>query len=574
MTKSLPNHSNYKEIQMTETIISKKAFKSQDIETELNKHLTLARVETNFEKLPIWSTKPKRGTTFVPSKTIELEPEKLPDGSTIQRKIEIVPTQKFGYPTVQTQEYWYALQKLWHESPSKETGRIDFSRREIIEEILGKANGSNPRKALELSIEQLAATHFQFNYVFYEKEKDEIIKEVRGLNIITDYSFTSKETKNEIVHDKCSVTLHPLIVSNLRSGYFKPVLLSVISQLKSDIARLLYRKLDLQFSHYSKYEISTERFFREHALGGSEYKYPSARKRLLEKAVKELLGKPTSSSAVITSYKIVKTASGKDYKLIVHSSRAKKQALESIPIGVKVSDETTKESTKNSSVSSKTKVEVQQEKAPKEVNESRALLDCFKEQCLEPDAVYKPNKKAIEKAEEIVATYSLTIAKSFVRYAAEEAKKTKYKPKTFQGIIKYVDEAIANFKRQKNIDAIHRKQLEKKKLEDARYDHLKLHEPAYLHYLESIFEIFTFRYPKAILEFEKKEQEKKQELEKALEEAPRKGIKLRRKCLETFQRPGGKMCRFAEYFEGHDTVKVPDFWQWDKEVNPQRFSYE
>ena len=52
---------------MTKAILAKKARQSQEVEIELNKYATLVRVETNFEKLPIWSTKPKRGTIFVPS---------------------------------------------------------------------------------------------------------------------------------------------------------------------------------------------------------------------------------------------------------------------------------------------------------------------------------------------------------------------------------------------------------------------------------------------------------------------------------------------------------------------------
>ena len=558
---------------MTRTTLSKKTTKSQEVETELNKHLTLARVETNFEKLPLWSPKPKRGTTFVPSKTIELEPEKLADGNIVQRKIKIAPSAEYGYPTVQTQEYWYALQKLWHESPTKETGRIEFSRREIITNILGNTYSKTSREAFDKAILQLSSTLFSFHYVFYDKEKDITHSELRSFVLIVDSYLTEKKTREEIIHDKCSVTLHPLIVSNLRSGYFKPVLLSVVSRLKSDIARLLYRKLDLQFSHYSKYEISTERFFKEHAIQGKKYKAPSGRKQLLEKAVKELLGKPTSSNAVITSYEIVRTANGKDYKLIIRSSRAKQQAPKNIFTSVLESNEPAEKSP-SSSTASETKVEVTPEKAPTEINESLTLLDYFQEQCLEANAVYKPNKKAIEKAQSIVTTYGLKTAKSFVVYAAAEAKKTKYQPKTFQGIIKYIDEAEAHFKRQKNIGNIHQKRLEAKKLEDAKYDHLKLYEPTYLHYLESILEIFTFRYPQEILCFEKAEREKQLELEKALEEAPRQGKKLRRKCLETFQRPAGKMCRFADYFKEHETVKVPDFWQWDKEINPERFSSE
>ena len=70
-------------------------------------------MDINFVKLPVWSPVPKRGTIFIPSKTILLEPKTDKNGNITERKIEIVPTAKYGYPTVETQEFFYASQYLW-----------------------------------------------------------------------------------------------------------------------------------------------------------------------------------------------------------------------------------------------------------------------------------------------------------------------------------------------------------------------------------------------------------------------------------------------------------------------------
>ncbi|MDJ0591897.1 MAG: hypothetical protein QNJ72_18200 [Pleurocapsa sp. MO_226.B13] len=414
---------------MTKTTISQKARRSQGVETELNKHLTLARVETNFEKLPIWSPKPKRGTTFVPSKTIELQPEKLPDGNIIERKIEIAPSAKYGYPTVQTQEYWYALQKLWHESPEKEAGRIEFSRREIITNILGNTYSKTSREALDKAILQLSSTLFSFNYVFYDKEKDITHSELRSFVLVVDSYLTEKKKKDEIIHDKCFVTLHPLIVSNLRSGYFKPILLSVVSQLKSDVARLLYRKLDLQFSHYSKYEISTDRFFREHGLEGQEYVYSSARKRRLEKAIQELLEKPTSSGAVISKYEFLRTADGKDWKLVVRSSKTSKQTRKPIE-----------------QINTTYKQPQIVEKVPKQAHQTQKstrsevdeVLDHFLTRFFGNSGDVECSKNDRKKVTQLIDKYGKRKTFLIIDYTKKATEKDRYYPKTLAGISKYI----------------------------------------------------------------------------------------------------------------------------------------
>ena len=489
---------------MTKAIIAKEAHQSQEVETELNKHITLARVETNFEKLPIWSTKPKRGTTFVPSKVIELEPETLSEGQVVERKIKIVPSAEYGYPTVQTQEYWYALQLLWHDSPAKEAGRIDFSRRQIIEDILGKKYGSDQRKALDLSLLQLAYTGFAFDFVFYDKEQDITHHEIRHFHIISDLHLTERKNQSEVVNYKCSVTLHPLIVSNLRSGYFKPVILSVVSELKSDIARLLYRKIDLQFSHIDKYEISTKRFFEEHGIEGKKYDSPSGRKQLIERGIQELIGKPTSkevtdksgkTSATIASYKIVKTKDQKDYKLIVYSS-GKNTVKTTQPKRQQRKEKITHSSSTTSQVE-QPKQKIQEKKegsslqrisvegvVPKldtpapSSSSSRTVLPQRKEQIAKVspppkttenpeknlqqtlsesvelfayfdhvffnDSGVKPSKKEMKEVEKVVKKHGLEKSKFLVDYAYEQSKNSSHQPRTFMGIVRDIGVADKN----------------------------------------------------------------------------------------------------------------------------------
>ncbi len=533
---------------MNKTIISKDDNKSQEVEKYLSQRLTIARVELNFEKLPIWSPKPKRGTVFQPSKIIELEPEKLPDGNIIKRRVEIVPSAKYGYPTVQTQEYWYGIQYLWDNSLAQETGRIDFSRRQLIENILGKKYGKDQRRALDLSINQLAATLFEFYYVFYDKEQDLVHRELRKFSLVIDSHLTKRKKQGEVIHDQCSVTLHPLVVSNLRSGYFKPILLSVVSQLKSDVARLLYRKLDSQFSYYSKYEISTERFFREQGIVGNDYKYPSARKRLLEKAIRELINKPTSSGAVIKFHDFQKTSDGKDWKLIIVSERKKLNAKKKEP------KSTPKPTTK---------------KPVGADSEALKALAYFHKVFLGKDE-QQFSQNIILKASKIIKEHGLEKTKFLIDFAFQEAPKTNYQPKTFSGIVQYLPDALQAWdnqiaiRKRKEEDA---RKVAQARIEQEKADHEKRYEEDYYTHIDELVCDLGEKYPQKFNEFRSWQTAQRRQKEQF------KG-QLRDIALQVFDSEGQIMLRLTEFFTDDPDIHIPDFWEWDRTHNPYAFGRE
>ena len=517
-------------------------------------------METNFEKLPIWSPKPKRTTIFTPSKTIELEPEKLPDGNLVNRRIEIVPSAKYGYPTTQTQEYWYAFQKLWHESSIKETGRIEFSRRQIIEDVLGKTYGRQTRRALDLSINQLGTTRFEFDYVIYDKEKDITHRELRKFHLIIEENLTEKKKQNEVVQERCFVVLHPLVVSNLRCGYFKPILLSVVSQLKSDVARLLYRKLDSQFSYYNKYEISTERFFREQGLEGKEYYKPSVRKRLLEKAIQELIKKPTSSGAVIAKYEFAKTADNKDWKLIVRASKGKQVSIpnkgfpvenkEVINVAEKVSDVENHIPHKPKNDDSQT------------VNaQAIELLRYFSAQFHDKEEE-DYSQKSISSAKRAVAKYGLKPCKELVIFAKSETRKTNFNVAVFQGITKYFKAGYEELQKRERIEKLNAEKLAKLHEENARNDHEREFISHYHDYIYELVEALTYEYPNEFEPFRRWEAE-----EKARNLEGKSG-QLLSLAERVFEKDGQRVRRLVNYFKGNSRIRIPTFWEWDEKINP------
>ena len=557
---------------MSKLIIPQQSHKSKN-EENARSDLPIARVEFNLEKLPIWSTKPKRGTIFVPSKTIELEPLKTDDGQTVRRTIKIVPSAEYGYPTVETREHWYGVQHIWEHSIDKKTGDVDFSRRNFIINLLGKTYGKKTRKTFDLSMLQLGHTGLELKHVFYDKENKTTLRELRQFHLLTNLYLTERESANEVVHEKCSVTLHPLIVANLLRGYYKPVLLSVTSQLKSDIARLLYTKLDTQFSHLKKYEISTERFFREHGLEGNDYHKPSVRKRFLERGINELLHKPTSSGAVIEGYEFARTASNKDWKLLAYSNGRgiKNTSVIEINSAIKVPVSEVSEHTPET-VKNPPEQQVPPSAAQKVIpTDIESLLEYF-------DTTFHGGKRSsrsqsiLRKASSVIKEHGLPLGKYFVHYASGKCQETNYKPATFNGISKYLKEALEEHAREARINQRQKAQLQKLHEENKQADHLKTYEKAYYEYGHSLIELYSYKYPQELLAFAKAESAEEQTLKAAIEASPKSTCWAKKKQLELFLKKEQKVIRFYEFFKEDTTLRIPDFWEWDREINPHSLS--
>ena len=566
----------------TGNIITNDPDQSQEVETYLKQRHILSRVETNIERLSIWCPQPKRGTVFTPCKVIELEPERLPDGNLIKRRVEIIPSAKYGYPTLEAQEVWYAFQYLWHDSPTKdllteEAGRVGFSRKQVIEGVLGKSYGRNQRKSFDRHVLQLATTHYQFNYAFYDKEKDEWHREIKGFNLIRDYHLTERKNRYEVIHDKCFVVLHPLVVSNLRCGYFKPVLLSVVSQLRSDIAKLLYRKVDSHFAYYAKYEISTQRFFRENGLVGGEYHQPGRRKRLLEKAIQELVGKPTSSGAVISKHEFARTVDGKDWKLIV---RAKGKRVRETAEVVSISQASTRQQ-EPSQKPHKPRQEAEKTQArgtttptpkkPLEVSsEVLEVLDYFdKVFGLGGDGGKQHSQNVVAKAEAFIKRDGLEKTKFLIDFARREAPKTDYQPRSFNGITQYRSDALKAWKA--DVRLRERQERESRKiaqirLENARSDHERAFENEYYEYVNELVCSLGDEYPESFNEFRCWQAEERRQKEEELE-----GNVMKEKALEVFDREGQILLRLSQFFKANPAIHIPDFWEWDSAHNPNSF---
>ncbi len=213
-----------------------------------------------------------------------------------------------------------------------------------------------------------------------------------------------------------------------------------------------------------------ERFFRENGLIGCDYHKPSVRRRLLENAIRELIGKPTSSGAVIRRYEFAKTASEKDWKVVVRSKGSReievevRESLESVE-----QDEQKREKHQPEEEIARVCTE-----APHNGSVLQELSEIFESATSLTDASESVSAEALEllkyfdkvfdldsdldqndasKAELFIERYSLAAGKFLVDFAHRQGNE----PNRFTDVLSYRAEALEAFKcqsrqpKQKNV---------------------------------------------------------------------------------------------------------------------------
>lgn len=139
---------------------------------------------------------------------------------------------------------------------------------------------------------RLAAVTFFLGDCFFNSVDNEHMKSLKLFSVFHELELTEMKNGEVVTLDKCRAKIHPLIVQNHFNNFTKPINLSVYSSIpaRANLARKLYVKLDTQFSHKNRFEMTTEQFFRENGLFGKKYDHPSNRKQNLEIAIKQLAG--------------------------------------------------------------------------------------------------------------------------------------------------------------------------------------------------------------------------------------------------------------------------------------------
>jgi hypothetical protein len=379
------------------------------------------RPDLNLEKWSIWQPANSRN----PLKTRAFEREiTTTDGSMVTATVEIAPTTK-GDLTTEDQKTYYALLKHW-EDRGRPDQQTPFSIRQIAK-VLKKRWGTNVIDSITQSLVRLRATTFIWNNSYFDSSTGETVKALDTFTILSELKIVQREKDGHTTKAAGYFKFNDFIHRNLKANHTKPLLLDTVLSFKSEIAQLLYTHVDLILSKNPIYERRSKELFDDLGLEGESYKNPSNRKQKLEKALKELEGKPLPHG-FIASAKLATTKDGKDYKVVIRKSHSTAQ----ITAGLVV--EPSASAPINIQPTVKDQITIQAEE----------LLHHF-HQLFHGGKHTHLSSKAIAQAVSLIATHGYPCARHIVDYAYRVAPETNYQPITFGGIVHYEVQAAGDF---------------------------------------------------------------------------------------------------------------------------------
>lgn len=378
--------------------------------------------ELNLEKWSIWQPANSRNQL----KELMLQREiTAPNGDIISAQVEVSFNSKFGPLTTEDQKVYYALIKLWQDN-ERSTEQVSSSTRRLAR-ILKRRWGTKVCESITQSLYRLRFTAFVWRNSYYDSVKKETVEILDAFNILSELKIARRGVDGAVNTEVGHFRFYDLIAHNLLNGYTKPLLLESVIGFKSEIAQMLYSHLDLIMADKSHYERRTKDLFDDLQLKGEAYKNPSARKRKLEKAIRELKGVQLTTG-IVTSVALGKTKDGKDHKLVVQkgpltASRkaAKQEGKQDRQEFPPTKDQTT----------------LQAEKLVKH------FYRLFHPNAKEAH----PSPKEISQAMTLIAQQDYEKAMYIVDFSHKAAPETNYKPQTFGGILQYGPKAIAEYER-------------------------------------------------------------------------------------------------------------------------------
>lgn len=402
----------------------KPAPQKQDTATALA--LEKIRPERNLEKWSIWQ--PANSRTVIKERVLTREIT-LPNGDRVTAQVEVVSTTK-GTLTTEDQRTYYGLVKYWEDNGRTTTTYFSLKR---LSRLLNKKWGTRTVETLTESLARLYVTSFFWKNAYHDNGTGKTHESIEGFRILDNLKIVRTKTDGHITKEGGYFKFNEFILNNLQSNHTKPVLFEVVLGFKSEIAQIIYTHVDLILNDKPIYERRSKELFSDLSISGKEYVYPSARKRILEKALKELVDKPLSRGSIIASATVEKTKDGKDYKVVFRKSAPHAQASTVEPPAQREDDERTDPRPTPQLTDAEQKGE--------------ELLRYFHKVFFGIDATAIRTKHR-DLAAALIARHGWDVAAHIVDFSHKAAQETNFKIATFGGIVQYVDRAVADHERQ------------------------------------------------------------------------------------------------------------------------------
>jgi hypothetical protein len=243
----------------------------------------------------------------------------LHDGRKERSFLEITPLQGGKTPTTTTRKIYLALQKICEERKHggglTKDGSFAVSSREIMRTAKLLICGKNNQKVQD-ELHTLRSCFFRWENVFIAPS-GEIFQALETTNILDKCRYITRkerEKTDDQYHAIHIIRFAEYIRNNLDSNKTKPLHYETVMSIKGEFSLMLYTRLDIFLSDKDKYERKSQSLFADlHFDDEPRYQYPSQRKEVLEKAIKELHGKRISTGTL--GLILSKTKDGSDWKI-------------------------------------------------------------------------------------------------------------------------------------------------------------------------------------------------------------------------------------------------------------------
>lgn len=502
------------------------------------------------------------------------------EGNEQKIKAIVKPDATLGTLTTFDERTFYALVELWEESNrARETL---FSEREIARRV-GITWGRQTAKAIDDSLNRLRISGITWQGSFYNSKTKELIEIKNPFTILSHLIVTSSKDKKqnkqigEFSFDK-------RVIENLNSNFSRPVRFDVVLSFESPLAQAFYNLLDRKMYGTKEYNRTTEGLLLEDlSLVTKSYQQQKIRHQKLKGIVNQLIGKPLAFGEVIESIEIdskrdvitVKRSggeTGKAYK--AKPDKLIERATTPQPTAPKATYTQTPKVPKAIIPVIETDLKPIIEQLKKEPIEAEKAIAFFK-QTFE-SATNITSKSSLEFASSLLTSLSLEDVKKLITYAHQEAAKTNFEPQHFAGLQQYVKPYLELQEAERKRVKRYADEEEKRRLQREQ-DRKDRHEGKYIDeyqaYIDSLVINIQDNEPEKLEEFLEWQEEKLEEwLEKCGVNKSDK-ITFRKISISAFQKKSALILRLIKYFKDDKNYKFPTFWEWDKEVNQERYKY-
>ena len=494
-------------------------------------------------------------------------------------KISINPNPTLGGLTTFDERVMYAFLELWKEQDQPD--KINFSVRELIKR-LKITKSSTTLKAVKDSIIRLGSVFLEWESSFYLKKDDKYLELLTPFTILTNIKLVT--TKNKGVGTaECQCSFAENFLENLKANYCRPVRFDVVLSLKTPLAQAVYTLLDRKLFGTKQYHRTTAGLLIDDlGLKAKSYQRKAIRVEKLKKIREELLNLPLSFGEVIEVYEVDTNRNGDAVLYIQRSGEPniKTRKVAYLPSAIPLESETPSQTgqdgsrrEKNTSPKDDTRQKNKPLKSPpKTLSEPETLVRYFFSVFQNQNEPHI-SQAALNKAKKLIKDYGLDRGRKFVDFAKQQADETHYQPKSLQGILQYLGDwknQQEERERQQRVDQREREKLRQAHSENSRIDHEKTYQSAYFDYVDLRLEEICQESPADYIAFEKIEKQQQRELETAALNAPKSQKKIAELQLRIFNRRGQKVMRTVDFFQDKK-LPVLDFWQWDNQINPEKF---